>query len=182
VPYRDLVIAHGFPGPGGHAKMFQRLKERGLDQLRRELVTRPRRERLVFVAGRRRGESRRRASIPARERRGSVIWVSPIINWTAADVANYLTRHNLDRCDASAFLHMSGECSCGAFARPGELEQIATGFPEVAEQIQALEREVAAAGHRDPRCRWGHGEGRSSPIGPLCSSCTLLDPSDIGNR
>jgi 3'-phosphoadenosine 5'-phosphosulfate sulfotransferase (PAPS reductase)/FAD synthetase len=157
--------------------MFQRLKERGPDQLRRELVTRPRRERVVFVAGRRRGESRRRARIPAYEQRGSVIWVSPIINWTAADVANYLTRHNLDRCDASAFLHMSGECLCGAFAGPGELEQITTWFPDMAEQIKALEREAAAAGHRDPWCRWGHG--RPSPTGALCSSCTLPDPTNL---
>lgn len=50
--YRAQVLEHGFPGPGRHARMFQRLKERALEQVRRELVRYPRRERIVFLAGR----------------------------------------------------------------------------------------------------------------------------------
>lgn len=40
--YRELVLEAGFPGPGHHFKMYQRLKERCLRQARKQLVTQPR--------------------------------------------------------------------------------------------------------------------------------------------
>lgn len=71
-------------------------------------------------------------------------------------------------------LHMSGECLCGAFAKPDELEEIRFWFPEVAAEIDRLEAEVAAAGHREPFCRWGHGQGKpTEKTGPLCTSCDI---------
>ena len=78
--YRELVLDQGFPGPGHHWKMYQRLKERGLRAARRDLVARPRSERVVFLAGRRRDESKRRMNIPEMERSGSTVWVSPLAN------------------------------------------------------------------------------------------------------
>jgi hypothetical protein len=75
--YRDLVLERGFPGPGMHYKMYQRLKERVLDEVRRELVTDSRRQRVLFIAGRRRSESARRKSIPLHEVDGSAIWATP---------------------------------------------------------------------------------------------------------
>jgi hypothetical protein len=51
--YRALVLDQGFPGPAMHFKMFTRLKERALEQIQRELVSDPRKERVVFIAGRR---------------------------------------------------------------------------------------------------------------------------------
>lgn len=69
--------------------------------------------------------------------------------------------------------HMSGECLCGSFAKPGELDEIGEWFPDVAATIRALETEVRAAGFPEPLCRWGHGEGRASAKGRLCSSCSV---------
>ena len=66
---------------------------------------------------------------------------------------------------------MSGECLCGAFAKPDELEEIRLWFPEVAAQIDELQRDVRAAGHHPPFDTWGHGEGKPSPSGAMCSSC-----------
>lgn len=180
VSYRDLVLERGFPGPAMHFKMYTRLKERCLDQVRRDLVRNPRRERVVFVAGRRRSESARRAQVPIHERRGSVIWASPLVSWTALDLSRYRATHALPSCPASSLIHMSGECLCGAFARRGELDEIGDWFPEVRAEIEALEREVRAAGHPEPFCRWGHGQGaavarRSDRVGALCTSCTLWD-------
>lgn len=67
--YRALVLDQGFPGPGHHFKMYQRLKERALRRVRKQLVT-DRSMRVVFLAGRRRTESARRADVPALEREG----------------------------------------------------------------------------------------------------------------
>jgi hypothetical protein len=172
--YRALVLDQGFPGPAHHFKMYQRLKERQLRKARRELLLDAESgARVVFIAGRRRAESKRRESIPLSEREGRTIWVSPLAMWTKLDLNTYRDLHPdmPGPCEASSLIHMSGECLCGAFAHPGELDEIGEWFPEVKAEIQALEAEVRAAGWPEPLCRWGHGEGRSSKSGRLCSSC-----------
>ncbi|RCL84434.1 MAG: hypothetical protein DBW62_08665 [Microbacterium sp.] len=171
--YRDLVLANGFPGPPMHARMYQRLKERPLMQAHRDLVKNPRTERVLFLAGRRRAESQRRAAVPVHERRGSIIWASPLVNWTALDLAMYKREYEVPSSVASQLMHMSGECLCGAFAKPGELDEIAYWFPQVAASIRALEAEAVAAGIPEPRCRWGHGQGAPSKSGPMCDGCEL---------
>jgi 3'-phosphoadenosine 5'-phosphosulfate sulfotransferase (PAPS reductase)/FAD synthetase len=176
--YRELVLAQGFPGPAMHYKMYQRLKERCLEQVRRDLVTNSRRERVVFIAGRRRAESARRKDIPLHEVRGSTIWVSPLAMWTKLDMTMYrLMEGDIPVNATSELVGMSGECLCGAFAKPGELEMIRSHYPETAAEIDALQDSVRAAGWREPFCTWGHGEGKATgPTGPMCTSCTLSDP------
>lgn len=177
--YADLVLSQGFPGPAHHWKMYQRLKERALDAARRDLIANPYRERIVFLAGRRRTESARRTQrdIPEMERDGSAVWVSPLRNWTALDMNAYRKRFpDCPRNPVADLLHMSGECLCGAFAKPGELDEIGRWYPEVKEQIEALEQRVRAAGIPEPRCRWGWGadrRDRPSRTGPMCSSCVM---------
>lgn len=175
VSYRELVLERGFPGPGMHFKMYQRLKERVLDGVRRELVADNRRERVLFIAGRRRSESKRRQNIPLYERDGSVIWASPLAMWTKLDMNTYrLMQGDVPVNSVSEKLHMSGECLCGAFAKSDELEEIRFWFPQMADEIYALEAEVKAAGHKEPFCRWGHGQGKPpEETGKLCTSCTL---------
>ena len=152
--YRHLVLTRargkkgqalgGFPGPAMHFKMFQRLKERAIEQVQREVVTNPRRERFVVILGRRRTESQRRSRIRVTDRRGSRVNVSPLVNWTKADLNTYRLRHpDIPRNTASDLIHMSGECLCGSFAAPGERQEIAYWFPGPFEQIAELEALIA---------------------------------------
>ena len=139
-------------------------------------------QRIVFIAGRRRAESSRRANIPFDERRGSIIWVSPMAMWTKLDLNTYRSMHPdlPGPCDASALIHMSGECLCGAFAHRGELDEVGMFFPDVKAEIEQLERDVVAAGTPEPFCRWGHGEGApTARVGALCSSCVFRGQTDI---
>lgn len=182
VTYRELVLDQGFPGPGHHWKMYQRLKERPLRQVRAEFVTNPRKERVIFLAGRRRDESARRRNVPEVERAGSTVWVSPLAWWTKMDLNTYREMHpDIPRNEVSDILHMSGECLCGAFAKPGELDEIAMWFPDVAEEIRAIEREVQACGkHAEKLSSWGHRNGKpTEKVGALCSSC-LFDVDERG--
>ncbi|MFJ4168372.1 phosphoadenosine phosphosulfate reductase family protein [Paenarthrobacter sp. NPDC089714] len=184
--YAELVEEQGFPGPAHHFKMYQRLKERGLRQARRRLVADPYKQRVVFLAGRRRAESARRADVPEYEREGSVIWVSPLANWTSEDMAEYRGLVDLPRNEVADALGMSGECLCGAFAEPGELERIEALHPDVGQEIRALEVRLLEAGKvPEERCMWGWGAyrdgGPASAVGPLCSSCDFRsDPSKRG--
>lgn len=180
VPYDELVMDQGFPGPAQHFKMYQRLKERCLRQARNELVSNPRKERVVFLGGRRRDESARRGRelVTTSDRDGSMVFISPLINWTSQDMNTYRAMFDVPRNEVSDCLHMSGECLCGAFAAKGELEEIADWYPETAERIRELERRVKAAGKvPEQRCQWGWGAYRdehakkAARSGPLCTSC-----------
>lgn len=181
--YRELVLAHGFPGPGHHHEMYQRLKERCFRAARADLVRDPRRQRVVFLAGRRRAESPRRAQVPLHERTGSIIWVSPLAGWTALDLNTYRTLHpDVPHNPVTDLLHYSGECLCGAFARPGELDEIRFWFPDTAAHIDQLAEDVRNAGIGDPYRQWGWGahhphNGRHIRTGRLCGSCAPTGPA-----
>lgn len=176
--YRELVLDQGFPGPGHHFKMFQRLKERPLRQIRGELVKNPRRERVLFLAGRRRTESQRRAQVPDMERTGSIAWASPLVDWTKLDLTTYRLMHpDVPINEVSDLIHMSGECLCGSFASPNEREEISYWFPGVFEEIAELEALIADRDDiPEQRKRWGWGAEKGvkvkvSKVGALCTSC-----------
>lgn len=183
--YRALVLAHGFPGPGHHYKMFQRLKERALGSILKELVGNPHRNRVVFLAGRRRTESKRRANVPELERRGSAVWISPMVNWTKLDMNTYrLMVGDVPRNAVSDLIHMSGECLCGSFASPGERVEIESWFPMAFDEIRELEDLLADREDiPDYRKTWGWAaipellavskkkDRIASKVGALCSSC-----------
>jgi len=196
--YRDLVLDQGFPGPAHHWKMYTRLKERCIEAARSRLVLQPYRERVVFLAGRRRDESARRADLTWVDRKRSMVFVSPMLLWTKLDLNTYRLMAAADGDPVplnpvTERLHMSGECLCGAFAHPGELDEIGAWFPAVRAEIEALEADVTATGrHPAWRCRWGWGADKGqiqklvkagedpdviaamfarSAVGTLCSSC-----------
>ena len=190
--FEAMVLERGFPGPGQHWKAFSRLKERALDAARHDLgVANSRTKAAVFVAGRRRAESDRRQDIPLHESDGSVIWVSPLANWTKLDMNTYQLRHpDLPRNQVADLLHMSGECLCGSFAKPGELDMIGDWYPEVVAYIRGLEVRATAAGIPHPLNLWGWGadpdlkrvgtgvarslgERLSPRKGRLCTSCSV---------
>lgn len=48
-------------------------------------------------------------------------------------------------------------------------------FPDVIDEIEAIESELRDAGVPEPLCRWGHGEGRASDSSPglACGNCLV---------
>lgn len=171
--YEDLVMEYGFPGPGAHRYMYSWLKERALREVRREAQL-YRGDRVMFITGVRSAESTRRmGNVKPVQRTDSMIWVSPIGRFTKADIHHYLDQHELPRNEVVAKLHMSGECLCGSFSRPGELDEIAFFFPEVARRIRDLEQKAHDTGIKS--CHWGPQSSkklREAP-GPLCSDCVF---------
>lgn len=173
--YRILVRRLGFPGPAQHSRTYQRLKERQLDRLLRELkVGHPRSSRVLFLSGLRRSESRRRSGRQPITKVKAKVFACPLIDWSEAEMWRYRRDNGLPESDVAALLHRSGECNCGAFAAPGErreLEQLWPGWFE--RTIGSLEREVAELGHQSHR--WGESRSLLStgPAEPLCTDCQL---------
>jgi 3'-phosphoadenosine 5'-phosphosulfate sulfotransferase (PAPS reductase)/FAD synthetase len=173
--YRRLILElGGFPGPAGHGRAYARLKERQIRTLvRGEKVGQHRRACVMLLTGKRRAESARRArTTTGMDKRGGQLYVNPLIDWTAEDIRSYRVEHQLPESDAAALLHRSGECNCGAFAKPGEREMLRSLAPRWFETtIASLERQAKSAGIA--ACRWGERPPTTSlaNAGPLCSSC-----------
>lgn len=181
--YEDMVLNgagkkkhRGFPGgDASHKTYYHFLKQRSI----RRLVAEQKQhdfDRIGLSTGIRLAESERRLngalSTPVR-RDGAQLWLSPILKWTHKDKDAYMAKHGLKRNPVVDMLHRSGECLCGALAQPDEIREIELFFPEVAERIHKLEREVELAGI--PACRWANrlpGKISNSQIAmPLCTSC-----------
>ena len=170
--YAAMVREHGFPGPARHGYMINRLKERAWREARRQLVTGGRRQRVIQVAGRRRDESGRRASVPEMQREDSVVWVSPMIFWTKPDLNTYRRMYQVPVNPVYDLLHYSGECLCGSHRRPGEREWLLDWFPDdpAVLELARLERELAARADIPPERRiWGCGGASTRCITGLCN-------------
>ena len=144
--YDDLVLERGFPGPWMHTKMYNRLKERCIRSLTRDHKTKPS-DRVMCITGVRREESTRRmGTTQTINHEGARLWVAPLVDWTGSTKNDYMKEHDIPRNEVVDLLHMSGECLCGAFARPNELEEIGVWFPEEYQRIKDLEGRAAAQG------------------------------------
>ena len=177
--YRDMVLGggEGFPGPSMHKWTYIWLKKDAIDKFVTSRKTH-RLENVVLVSGQRTQESARRARhVQAHRKDKSKIWTNPIHDWSKGDCLDWIEHVGARQNRVVQLIHKSGECLCGAFARPGELAEIELWYPEAAEQIRALEAEARTAGLK--RCQWGSKDGttpNSEPPGPMCSDCVSAAP------
>lgn len=175
--YEWMVKRFGFPGPGQHGLAYRYLKERQLDTLTREAKQSAKRsDRVMLVSGVREQESTRRmAHVERIQRQGAKVFAAPIWDWSKLDCNHFIEAQGLPRNPVVDILHMSGECLCGAFAKPDEIAEIEAWFPEVAARIHSLEADVEAAGQHG--CRWGvrpprvHRDQMKLEAGLLCQGC-----------
>jgi len=207
--YRDLVCGRvrnlggsrkgevawrGFPGPSQHGVFYQRLKERALEELRRQLVAPARRGRageVIYLAGMRWAESGRRFRNASEiDPWGAVTWCSPLAHWTDGHLLEYRLRHRcaeshqhavhrlctpeaLPLNEVTVHLHLSGDCMCGAYAQEGEIFGLELFYPDTAAEIHDIEAEARSCDIPGQWCTWGWGADseRPKPAGRLCSAC-----------
>lgn len=136
--YQEIVKEFGFPGPSQHLIMYSKLKERQIRRLVRDHKVG--KKRIMLITGVRRSESsRRNRNVKEIQRDGSQLWVAPVANWSDDDMAVYRTHYELPKNPVAENLGMSGECLCGAFAKPGQLDLIRTHYPETADYIESIQ-------------------------------------------
>ena len=176
--YDEMVIAHGFPGPGHHYKMFQRLKERCVRKLVAMNKTKVS-DCVMIATGIRKDESARRAGYKYSviDHVGSAMWVNPFYYRSREWFSAYIKKHQLPQNPVSKLLGMSGECLCGAYAHSGELALVKMVCPATHDRIRALEARVRDAGHA-----WGWEEKPPKKVAastgkfmPFCVGCEKED-------
>ncbi len=180
VTYERFVRERGFPGPGRHQWVYNRIKDRCV-----RMIT-PKKIPTILLTGCRRFESTRRmgsvepVKIGETNKAGKVsarkrIWTAPCHDWSEAEQRLYMNAHSLLINPIKRTpLAMSGECFCGAFAMPGERRLIEHYVPDVAEEIDRLTLIARECGTHD---EWGtrppdEPKGIvASSTGPLCNGC-----------
>ena len=183
--YEDLVMKHGFPGPSAHRLMFIKLKQRSLERFKRDHCPT---SGITYITGARRDESaRRKINVTGEyQQRKRTLWHNPLWNWDAQDMERYRKIYNVPLNPVSERLGMSGECLCGAYAKPGELARIGKHYPAAAERIQKLEKRFAnhceAIGMpswgwegKPPRWWQEHKRGQQALFSEqiMCSGCAI---------
>lgn len=194
--YEKFVRERGFPGPGRHHWVYVRLKDRCVRKVvnrrKRLLITGCRKaesvRRMGHVEPVKIGElvwkkcedckdaGRRAAECPTGKcKRVCVnlnrIWVAPCHDWSKAEQQLYMDEFGLPVNRLKVALGMSGECFCGAFAQPGELDLIRKHAPDVAEEIDRLAEIARECGKP---AEWGKrpaGTVTVEETGPLCNAC-----------
>jgi 3'-phosphoadenosine 5'-phosphosulfate sulfotransferase (PAPS reductase)/FAD synthetase len=167
------------PGPFHHRKMYNRLKERALELAMRE-HKKGWYDKVLLITGVRLEESTRRmGTVQPINKKGSQTWVAPIVHFSSSDKNKYISENNLPRNEVVDLLHMSGECLCGAFAKPNELEWLEfCGFKEEVNRIRELEEKAKEVG---VPCKWGHrppkeeDQNQLSMDMPMCIGCEERD-------
>lgn len=173
--YESFVKKLGFPGPGAHHWIYARIKERCI----REMTDGPKPS--ILITGCRSHESTRRMGhvepIKPDPAKSSRIWIAPCHDWTDEEQVQFVRYHSFPRNPVKdSIIGMSGECFCGAFARPNELQMIEAVCPEVYAEIKRLEGVAKECGINEESAKWGYRSSNRKPIevvetGPLCSSC-----------
>lgn len=155
--YEEFVLNFGFPGRGLHARMYQRLKERPICRMLRELGARQAKAgpKVLIISGIRGDESAIRAGYKRATAAGNFgeIWVNPFYWRTAADFEAYRQEFGLPRNPVKAKCGISGECCCGTFGDGAERSSYRIVDPAFADYLDELERRVAANGFP-----WGWGQ------------------------
>ena len=170
--YEDLVMQYGFPGPALHYIMYNWLKERAIRQVVRE-TKQSRLEEVGLLTGVHNAESVRRMGFTRPVTKvGSQVWLAQLFDWIEPDFADHKREYSLPTSPVNQKLGFSGECLCGAFARPGELERIDQYYPKVADRIHRLAKRAKAL-HKWHI--WGQRpqslDQYDLPFMPMCSSC-----------
>ncbi len=106
------VQAHGFAySRAQHKIYFYYLKQNAF----RAVVAHYKKhtnDRIMFVTGVRRAESKERADTPESERIGSSVWCNPLVNWSEQDVHEYRLEHELPENPFYHITNNSGDCLC----------------------------------------------------------------------
>lgn len=147
--YDQIVVEHGFPGPGSHSKMYIRLKERGIEELVRRNKKKYTRQMVMLLTGICHDDSQRRSGYgnAVITKKKAQLWVNHMYWRGATWMHHYVQRAGIPRSPVAELLGMSGECLCGAFANKGELAAVRMIAPDVADRIERLQRKVREAGH-----------------------------------
>lgn len=134
-----------------------------------------RHDRIMFITGVRRLESRERADTPECERIGSNVWCNPLVYWNEQEVHEYRLKHNLPENPFYALTNNSGDCLCNWHTNIS-LTTLNKSATEAAKIITPLDEKC--------RQRFGYGYGQEPSrysLQEAAGQLRLFEDDDIPN-
>jgi 3'-phosphoadenosine 5'-phosphosulfate sulfotransferase (PAPS reductase)/FAD synthetase len=171
--YEDLVLKYGFPSAeGSHQWFMSYLKGRGVRQFRKAHPGE------MLASGVRIQESNRRGqnAKESGEWEGVKLY-APLLKWTTEQVWKYVREAELPISPCYQALHFSGDCLCGAYAEPNEMELLRAFYPTEYQRLQTLENRLKGL---DLRCKWGGANVKGTDQTLDCWGC--IDSLDRRRR
>lgn len=109
-------------------------------------------DRIMFVTGVRRSESKERAFTPEHERNGSSLWVNPLVYWSEQEIHQYRFEHELPENPFYPITNNSGDCMCNWH----------TNIP--LHKVRGTAREIIEPLDRHCRDTFGYGYGEEPSL------------------
>lgn len=140
--YEQIVTEVGFPGPAVHNFIMRYLKYIPMRKLIYKWYEMGRKP--AIISGVRKQESVRRGINASDEvyTDGKMIFVSPMLYKSDGWMYAYYFDHKLKRSPVYDTLHISGDCLCGCYSKPGEAKLIQIFHKRAAKFIKYLEDKV----------------------------------------
>ncbi len=180
--FEMIVKENGFPGPSVHTFIMRYLKYIPMRAFIAECYDEG--QKPAILSGVRQQESVRRGINATSEvyHDGRLIFISPMLYKSDEWMYEYYLKEGLKRSPVYDTLHISGDCLCGCYSKPGEAKLIETFHPDVFKQIQELETYCREREYS--RATWGKQAGMThageqGSIDPyLCNDCLFTAEDD----
>jgi len=141
-------------------------------------------DRVMFVTGVRRSESKERANTPEHSRNGSSVWANPLVYWQEYDIHQYRINHNMPENPFYSITNNSGDCLCNWHTEIS-LSALKGEAREVIEPLDILCREKFGYGYGEEPSKYKAQElaGQQTLIGfedtpYLCVGCERKQASN----
>lgn len=155
--YEEDTKRVGFPYTrAAHGIQFIMLKERAINRCHQH-YKKHWHDRVMFVTGIRRAESRQRANAPEVERRKTAVWVNPLLYWTDEQITAYRTQYEMPVNPFYDTVGGSGDCQCG-WTGHIQIPALRVHAPVLAAKLQRIEDAVR------PLHGYGWGERPSKTL------------------
>lgn len=162
--YYDIVMEHGFPGPGSHKIVMGYLKFHAWYYHLKEKKKQG--EKACYISGVRKKESdvrnkRRFYTKKPIDINATMTFAKPFLYKNGSQLIEYHVINGLKRTPAYDYFDKSGECWCGCFYNDWELKMIERYDPVLFQHIKWLESEVQRVGTKEARKfpHWGRSVG-----------------------
>ena len=159
--YYEIVMKHGFPGPGSHRIVMGYLKYHSWYYFLRGM-----RDTSAFISGVRKKESHIRNKKRFYTRTpididDGIVFCKPFLYKNGSQLMEYFITNGLKKSPAYEWYNKSGECWCGCFYNDWELKMIEKQDPFLYGIIQWLESQVRLHGTATAKLNpnWGRSVG-----------------------
>lgn len=162
--YYNVVMNHGFARQGNHRLVMGYIKYHSWYYFLKERITAG--EKACFISGVRKKESRIRNKMriftktPVDYNSRYELFVKPFLYKNGLQLWNYYNEHSLEKTPVYEWLNKSGECLCGSFTEPWELQMLEKHDKLSFETIKWMEKEIQIHGTKKAKKfpKWGiHG-------------------------